>query len=142
MSSGFSRIVFFGRVVLALPLVLAAVAAPAAAQTVQLAALTLPAHHRVGMASWYGGHHQGRPTASGEIFSTAHRTAAHRTLPLGTLLRVTNLGNGRHCLVRINDRGPYVEGRVIDLSESAARDLGMINDGLAKVSLEVVAQPD
>src|SRR5271165_7150658 len=70
-----------------------------------------------GKASWYGGHHVGRKTASGEIFTRHLLTAAHRSLPLGTLVRVTNLQNHRSIVVKINDRGPYIDGRVIDLSE-------------------------
>jgi rare lipoprotein A len=91
-----------------------------------------------GIASWYGRQHAGRPTASGEIHSIHLRTAAHRSLPFGTLLKVTNLKNGLSSVVRINDRGPYVAGRAIDLSERAARDLAMQNDGLAPVRLEIL----
>ena len=92
----------------------------------------------VGVASWYGGRHLGRHTASGEILTAQARTAAHRSLPLGALVRVTNLKNGKSSLVKINDRGPFVAGRLIDLSEQAARDLGMIEDGLANVRLELI----
>jgi rare lipoprotein A len=103
-------------------------------------------HHRpaktatIGVASWYGGVHAGRATASGEAHSPALRTAAHRNLPFGTLVRVTNLDNGRSAVVRVNDRGPFVAGRVIDLSESAARDLAMLDSGLASVRLEVLSR--
>ncbi len=103
----------------------------------QLTAFSLPPMR--GIASWYGGRHVGRPTASGEIHSRKLRTAAHRDLPLGTLVRVTNLKNGRSCVVKVNDRGPYVAGRIIDLSERAARDLAMLNDGLAAVRVEVLS---
>ncbi len=92
----------------------------------------------VGVASWYGGQHAGRPTASGEIHSLTLRTAAHRTLPFGTLLRITNLRNGRTSVVRINDRGPFVAGRTIDLSMQAARDLAMTTEGLTRVRLEIL----
>ena len=106
----------------------------------------MSAHYRTtsltGVASWYGGHHAGRQTASGEIFSTALRTAAHRNLPFGTMLRVTNLRNGRTSVVRVNDRGPFVGGRSIDLSEQAARDLAMVDDGLAPVRLEILSDGD
>lgn len=108
--------------------------APAASD--QLAVLGLPP--RVVVASWYGGHHEGRPTSSGEIHSRRLRTAAHRDLPFGTLLRVTNLKNGKTCIVKVNDRGPFVRGREIDLSERAARDLAMMADGLASVRIEVL----
>lgn len=95
---------------------------------------------QTGIASWYGGHNNGRRTASGEIHKSRLLTAAHRGLPFGTLVKVTNLRSGTQVVVRINDRGPYVRGRVIDLSEGAARRLGMLADGIAPVSLEVVGQ--
>ncbi len=91
-------------------------------------------------ASWYGvgdGYH-GQRTASGEIFNTYDLTAAHRSLPFGTLVRVTNLQNGRSVVVRINDRGPYVGGRVIDLSYEAARRIGMVSAGEAPVRIQVL----
>ena len=91
-----------------------------------------------GIASWYGGNHAGRRTASGEIHSLQLRTAAHRSLPFGSILRITNLKNGRVCLVRVNDRGPFIPGRLIDLSERAARDLAMLEDGLAPIRLQVL----
>lgn len=88
---------------------------------------------QAGIASWYGPGFHGRTTANGERFNTHALTAAHRTLPFGTKVRVTNRNNGRSVVVRINDRGPYVGGRVIDLSNASARALGM--SGVAKVSL-------
>ena len=88
-----------------------------------------------GLASFYI---EGTRTASGERFDTTQLTAAHPTLPFGTKLRVTNVGNGQSVTVRINDRGPYVPGRVVDVSYSAAESLGMIDGGLAKVKLDVV----
>ncbi len=91
-----------------------------------------------GLASWYGGKFHGRMTSSGEMFDTNSLTAAHRTLPFGTIVKVTNLDNGRSVLVKINDRGPFVEGRIIDLSRAAARQLGMIDTGVARVSLQIV----
>lgn len=103
----------------------------------QVAAFPLPA--AVGVASWYGRSHAGLHTASGEIFSPERRTAAHRSLPLGTILKVTNLKSGKSAIVTVNDRGPYIAGRLIDLSEGAARDLAMVRDGLAQVKLEVIA---
>jgi rare lipoprotein A len=105
----------------------------------------LPVHAEeagvTGKASWYGGHHVGRRTASGEIFTRHLRTAAHKDLPLGTKVRVTNLQNRRSVVVRINDRGPYIDGRIIDLSERAARDLGMLRQGVAEVRLETISAP-
>lgn len=92
-----------------------------------------------GTASWYGGFHHGRKTASGERFNMHDMTAAHRALKMGTVLRVTNLDNGRTTTVRINDRGPYVHSRIIDLSAAAARELDMKQDGLARVRIEAFA---
>ncbi|GEM_PF-1806711 len=89
-----------------------------------------------GTASWYGNWHHGRPTASGAPFDMYELTAAHRTLPLGTVVRVTNLDNGRSVDVTINDRGPYVDGRIIDLSKCAARAIDMVGAGLAPVKVE------
>ena len=91
-----------------------------------------------GLASWYGRQFDNRRTASGERFSLRLRTAAHRDLPLGTRVIVTNLNNGLSLLVRINDRGPYVAGRIIDLSLLAARDLAMLHQGLVPVRIEVL----
>jgi rare lipoprotein A len=88
-----------------------------------------------GVASFYT---EGQQTASGEKFNTNDLTAAHPTLPFGTRLRVTNVGTGRSVVVRVNDRGPYVPGRVVDVSHSAANALGMVQSGIAKVKLDVV----
>ena len=93
-----------------------------------------------GMASWYGYDGSGNKTASGERYNPEGLTAAHRSLPLGTKIRVTNTRNGRSVVVRINDRGPYIRGRIIDLSAGAARLLGMIGSGVAPVSLEVLGR--
>jgi rare lipoprotein A len=95
-----------------------------------------PFFSQVGTASWYGGFHHGRKTANGERYNMHGMTAAHRALKMGTVLRVTNLDNGRTTTVRINDRGPYKNGRIIDLSAAAARDLGMQQSGLARVRIE------
>ena len=95
-------------------------------------------HDIEGLASWYGGKFQGRLTANGEVFDTNQLTAAHRTLPFGTLVRVTNPRNAQSVVVRINDRGPFVEGRVIDLSRAAAERIGIAAAGVAAVELEVV----
>jgi rare lipoprotein A len=91
-----------------------------------------------GLASYYADKYQGRKTANGEIFDTAKLTAAHKTLPFGTRVRVTNLDNGRSVDVRINDRGPYVAGRVIDLSPAAARKLDMLRAGVVRVKLDIL----
>lgn len=92
----------------------------------------------VGYASWYGGKFHGRLTANGETFDTYKLTAAHRTLPFHTIVKVTNLKNGKSVEVRINDRGPFVRGRIIDLSKAAAEAIDMTGDGVARVRLEVV----
>jgi len=92
-----------------------------------------------GLASWYGGKFQGRLTSSGEVFDTDLLTAAHKTLPFGTQVKVTNLANGLHTVVRINDRGPFVEGRIIDLSRAAAEQIDMVGMGTARVSVEVLS---
>jgi rare lipoprotein A len=95
-----------------------------------------------GVASWYGAPFNGRPTSNGEIYDMYQLTAAHRTLPFNAVVRVTNLGNGKQVNVRINDRGPFVANRIIDLSYSAAEAIGMIGPGTAEVRLDVVAGPD
>ena len=92
-----------------------------------------------GTASWYGPNFVGRPTANGEIFDPSQLTAAHQTLPFDTLVRVTHLGNGRSVVVRINDRGPFVGRRVIDLSRAAAERIDMIGSGTARVRLELLS---
>jgi rare lipoprotein A len=97
-----------------------------------------PGTHVVGFASWYGQRHQGHATASGEAFDMTKLTAAHRTMPFGTRLRVTNVGNGRSVVVRVNDRGPWVNDRVLDVSLAAARALGMTGDGVTKVEIVVL----
>jgi rare lipoprotein A len=94
-----------------------------------------------GEASWYGAAHQGRPTSSGEAFDMSKLTAAHPTLPAGTQLRVTNLRNGRSVQVRVNDRGPAVPGRIIDLSHAAAEALGFLDAGVAPVRIQVLSLP-
>lgn len=93
-----------------------------------------------GIASWYGDDFHGWVTASGEIYDMHRLTAAHRTLPLGTMIRVTNVVNGRHVVIRINDRGPYVNGRILDVSYGAAKRLNMLRDGISAIQLEVVGQ--
>lgn len=90
-----------------------------------------------GSASWYGGKFHGRTTANGERYDMNELTAAHKTLPFGTKVRVTNERNGKAVVVRINDRGPFVGKRVIDLSRGAAQAVGMLGQGVARVKLEV-----
>lgn len=90
-----------------------------------------------GFASWYGGKFQGRLTANGEIFDTNQMTAAHKTLPFNTLVEVINLRNNKTTIVRINDRGPYVDGRIIDLSRAAADALDMVSHGVAPVEIRI-----
>ena len=92
----------------------------------------------VGIASWYGQEFHGRPTSSREVYNMNDMTAAHRTLPFGTHVMVTNLANDRSAVVRINDRGPFVGGRVIDLSYAAARVLGIVGPGTARVRVEIL----
>ena len=99
---------------------------------------SLPGLTIEGRASWYGHEFARRKTASGEVFDPHDLTGAHRTLPLGTRVRVTNLHNGRSVLVKINDRGPYYRRRDIDLSLGAARVLGMVRRGIARVRIELV----
>jgi len=94
-----------------------------------------------GMATWYGGSLNGGSTASGERFDQNAMTAAHKTLPMGSIVRVTNLKNDRQVTVRINDRGPFARGRIIDLSRAAARVLKMIDDGVVPVLVEVLELP-
>ena len=91
-----------------------------------------------GVASYYGRELAGNRTSSGERFNPAAFTCAHRSLPLGTKLRVTNLSNGRSVIVRVNDRGPFTRGRILDISLAAAREIAMIGPGSARVRLEVV----
>ena len=96
--------------------------------------------HQTGVASFYGRECKDRRTASGERFDPNLLTAAHRTLPFGTRVKVTNLDNGKHVIVRINDRGPYAKGRVLDLSRAAARKLGFVHEGVAYVRLDVLKE--
>ncbi len=94
------------------------------------------AYVEYGEASWYGPGFEGKQTASGETFDQNRLTAAHLSLPLGTKVKVTNLENGRSVKVEVNDRGPYVRGRAIDLSKAAARKLDMVDEGTAPVRIE------
>jgi rare lipoprotein A len=108
------------------------------APTVPRQSFNRPVVDAVGLASWYGSRYHGRLTASGERFDMNAPTAAHRTLPFGSRVRVTNLANGRSVTVRINDRGPFVAQRIIDVSRSVARQLGFIQAGVARVRLHLV----
>jgi rare lipoprotein A len=97
-------------------------------------------HTQTGVASWYGGEFHGRLTSSREVYDMNDLTAAHKTLPLGTQVAVTNLKNGQSVVVRINDRGPFAKNRLIDLSYAAARAIGLIGPGTAPVRIEVLGR--
>ncbi len=103
--------------------------------------LSADGYHERGVASWYGPNFHGRPTANGERFDMDAMTAAHKTLPLPTYAEVTNLRNGKRVVVRINDRGPFVDNRLIDLSRAAARALDMVGPGTTLVDVRVVPGP-
>lgn len=97
-----------------------------------------PGYDEVGQASWYGAYHQGRPTSTGERFDMNALTAAHKTLPLPSLVEVTNRATGRRAILRVNDRGPFVDGRIIDLSRGAAQELGLLQQGVGEVRVRYV----
>ena len=99
-------------------------------------------YDKTGIASFYADKFEGRQTANGEIYYHVKRTAAHQTLPFGSIVKVTNLENNKYVVVRINDRGPFVDNRIIDLSKSAAKELNFIEKGLAKVRVELIASTD
>ena len=134
------------RIALRLVLILAALAPACASRSSPSGSRPIqeippsPGWTEQGIASWYGGRDgfEGKPTASGEIYDSSLLTAAHRELPLGSVVDVTNLDNGKTVRVRINDRGPFVFGRVIDLSRAAAREIGLIGPGVGSVRLTVV----
>jgi len=96
---------------------------------------------QTGEASWYGREDAGKKTASGEIFDPNARTAAHPTLPLGTEINVKNLENGKETTLTVNDRGPYIKGRVLDVSRKGADDLGFVKDGITEVQIETKSTP-
>ncbi|MDR0585856.1 MAG: septal ring lytic transglycosylase RlpA family protein [Treponema sp.] len=108
------------------------------AQTGKPVSMPAGSFSQEGIASWYGAEFEGKPTASGEIFNASQFTAAHPTLPFGTMLRVTNKHNNKTVTVRINDRGPFVSARIIDLSRAAAQQLDMIKTGTAPVLVESI----
>ncbi len=97
--------------------------------------------YQTGSASWYGPGFHGRKTANGERFNQDAMTAAHRKLPLGTRIKVENLGNGKTVNLRINDRGPYAGGRILDVSKGAAGKLGMLKSGTAQVRISIISCP-
>ena len=99
-----------------------------------------PRYEEVGLASWYGAQFHGRPTATGERFDMNAMTAAHKTLPLPGLVEVTNLENGRTVVLRVNDRGPFVDARIIDLSRAAARELGLLERGVGRVRVRYLGR--
>lgn len=99
-------------------------------------------YYEVGIASWYGPGFDGNYTANGEIYDMNGISAAHKTLPFGTIVRVVDLETGKSVVVRINDRGPFIEGRIIDLSKGAAEKLGIIDKGIARVGLRIVRWPE
>ncbi|MEQ9165667.1 MAG: septal ring lytic transglycosylase RlpA family protein [Fulvivirga sp.] len=107
-----------------------------------LIAVSLEAQIQEGKASYYADKFEGKPTASGEKYKHSKLTAAHKTLPFGTVVKVTSVSNGKSVEVRINDRGPFVEGRVIDLSRSAAEKIDLIHIGIADVKIEVIDAGD
>jgi len=98
--------------------------------------------YQMGVSSYYGKKFHGRKTANGEIFNMYKLTAAHRVLPLGTHVRVTNLSNGRWVEVKVNDRGPFIEGRILDLSFAAALEIEMVQAGTARVMIEIIKEVD
>ena len=112
------------------------------AAAASIALVGVAASDMSGMASWYGSRFHGRKTANGETYDMHAATAAHKTLPFNTVVRVVELNSDRKTVVRINDRGPFVPGRIIDLSMAAAQELNIIGSGIARVRLEIVAQGD
>lgn len=124
-------------VLTAILVLLAGCASPPPAATPHAA--STPVYRADGQASWYGQRHHGRRTASGERFDQHALTAAHRSLPFGSRVKVTHLRSQRSVVVRINDRGPYGRGRIIDLSRAAAERLGMLRSGVAPVRVERIA---
>jgi rare lipoprotein A len=113
----------------------------ASREEVEVAANAKPLLVETGIASWYGAPYHNRRGSNGEIYDMHAMTAAHRTLPLGSIVRVTNPENGTFAIVRITDRGPFIEGRIIDLSQAAAQKIGLVKKGTAKVRLEVLKTP-
>lgn len=102
---------------------------------------TKPVKVETGIASWYGAPYHNRRGSNGEVYDMNAMTAAHRTLPLGSIVRVTNLDSGESAVVRITDRGPFIEGRIIDLSQAAAKQIGLVRKGTGRVKVEVLKTP-
>ena len=98
-------------------------------------------YDQVGVASWYGPGFQGKKTSNGEIYNMNAMTAAHKSLPFNTIVKVVDLDTGRSVIVRINDRGPFIPGRIIDLSHQAAEELGILQKGTARIGLKVLRWP-
>jgi len=98
-------------------------------------------YYEVGIASWYGPGFHGNLTANGEVYDMYGISAAHKTLPFGTIVRVVEIETGRNIVVRINDRGPFIEGRIIDLSKGAAEKLGIVKKGITTVGLRILQRP-
>ena len=105
------------------------------------AVVSLEGAYQVGPASYYAHKFHGRQTANGEIFDMHGISAAHRELPLGTIIRVTHVGNGRSLELKVNDRGPFIPGRILDLSLGAAQRLDMVGEGVATVRIDIVKEP-
>ncbi|HJP32971.1 MAG TPA: septal ring lytic transglycosylase RlpA family protein [Candidatus Latescibacteria bacterium] len=118
------------------------VASPTNAHPVDPQNISTANAYQVGTSSYYGKKFHGRKTANGETFNMYKLTAAHRVLPLGTIAKVTNLANGRWVVVKVNDRGPFIEGRILDLSFAAALEIEMVQQGTAKVMIEIVEAAD
>ncbi len=114
---------------------------PASAHPKDVDGLDTSNAYQIGIASYYGKKFHGRPTANGETFNMYKLTAAHRVLPLGTIIRATNLSNGRWVEVKVNDRGPFIEGRILDLSFAAALELEMVQPGTTRVMIEILKTP-
>jgi rare lipoprotein A len=141
MSTVFRRPIHAGFALLALALMFVAGCSHRAARVNTPLAPARIGSTEAGIASWYGVPYHGRRAASGEIYDMEQLTAAHRTLPFQTWVEVTNLSNGKQVDVRINDRGPFVKGRIVDLSQAAARDIDMLRAGTVRVRLKVIAPP-
>lgn len=116
-------------------------AEPSRTPEIELAPDTRPLLVETGIASWYGAPYHNRRGSNGEVYDMHAMTAAHRTLPLGSIVRVTSLSSGQSVMVRITDRGPFIEGRIIDLSQAAAKKIGLIQRGTGQVRVEVLKTP-
>jgi rare lipoprotein A len=111
-------------------------------EAIEIAPDTKPLLVETGIASWYGAPYHNRRGSNGEIYDMHAMTAAHRTLPLGSIVRVTDTATGSSAIVRITDRGPFIEGRIVDLSQAAAKKIGLVQKGTAQVRLEVLKTPE